>query len=219
VGIVLHADTLFGDGPAALDPGQHRRTGAAGVSEPVDPHTARELATGDLAAGATAAVHLVDRHGQLLRLVRLPGPPAGGWTRDRLQAQVRARLPALPALRVDGYAPSLPIRQHVMARNPYCTGFDCPRPAHRCDLDHGVSYPRGPTDADNLQPRCRADHEAKTRGLVHTSLSPDGTVEIVLPSGLTVRTRPEPLPGHGPGEAYSVDPISPDMPAEDRGVA
>jgi hypothetical protein len=160
------------------------------------------MARGDLAEGAVTAVHLVDRYGRLLRLVKLRTRPPGGWTREQLEDQVRARLPDLPELRVDRYTPTAAIEEHVTARNPYCTGYDCPRAAHRCDLDHNKNYPRGPTDADNLAPRCRPHHEAKTRGLVRTALSNDGTVRARMPSGLIVLTSPEPLPGYGPGEAY-----------------
>ena len=41
VGIVVHADTLFGDGPAKHDPGELRGLGAPA---PIDPHSAAELA-------------------------------------------------------------------------------------------------------------------------------------------------------------------------------
>ena len=63
-----------------------------------------------------------------------------------------------------------------------------------------------PTHADrphvnNLDPRCRRQHEHKTRGLVHTRLHPDGAVETtMLLTGLVITTRPEPLPGYAPGE-------------------
>jgi hypothetical protein len=55
----------------------------------------------------------------------------------------------------------------------------------------------------NLAPRCRRQHEHKTRGLVHTSLHPDGSVDTVMLTGLIVTTRPEPLPGHAPGEGHA----------------
>jgi hypothetical protein len=91
----------------------------------------------------------------------------------------------------------------VRARNPRCTGYDCPRRAQSCDLDHDTPWPRGPTDAANLTPRCRRQHEHKTRGLVHTSLHPDGSLHTIMITGLLVTTRPEPLPGHAPGEGHA----------------
>ena len=57
VGIVVHADTLFGDGPAKNDPGEIRGLGAPA---PIDPHSARELASAQIDTGAATRVLLVD---------------------------------------------------------------------------------------------------------------------------------------------------------------
>jgi hypothetical protein len=78
-----------------------------------------------------------------------------------------------------------------------------PRRASRCDPDHDTPWPRGPTEVTNLGPRCRRQHEIKTRGLVRTRLHPDGSVDTTMLSALTVTTRPEPLPGHAPGEGHA----------------
>jgi hypothetical protein len=214
LGLVLHADTFFGDGPAAGDPGQVR--GLTGQVT-LDPATAREKAqamldptrtSGGTSGGTSGAVNvlLVDWAGILHRVLRVPGAaPAGGWTRELLEAAVRAQLGDLAPLRCDGYAPTVAIEDHVRARNPWCTGYDCPRRARRCDLDHDLPWPRGPTDATNLGPRCRRQHEIKTRGLIKTQLHPDGSLDTIMLSGQVVTTRPEPLPGHAPGEGYSTD--------------
>lgn len=205
LGLVLHADTFFGDGPAAADPGEAR---GAGGSTPMDPVTAREQAQ---AAAEQSAVNvlLVDRTGVLQRMVRLPKAPAGGWTRPLLDEAVRARMGDLPALFCDGYPPTVAIAEQVRARNPRCTGYDCPRRAARCDLDHDTPWPRGPTDVINLGPRCRRQHEIKARGLVRTQLHPDGSVDHRMLTGLTLTTRPEPLPGFAPGEGYAKDAADP----------
>ncbi len=65
-----------------------------------------------------------------------------------------------------------------------------------------MPWPRGPTEVTNLAPRHRRHHELKTRGLVATRLNQDGSVEHSMLTGLTVTTRPEPLPGYAPGEGY-----------------
>jgi hypothetical protein len=198
IGLVLHADTFFGHGPAAEDPAEVR--GLSGHTV-LDPFTAREQAHAavhgtagpagpdrpagtDRAAGPAGTVSkggrpgavnvlLVDWAGVLQRVVRLATPPAGGWTRQLLDAAVRARLSAFdtPAgSSCESYAPTVAVSAHVQARNPRCTGYDCPRPAGRCDLDHDTPWPRGPTTVTNLAPRCRRHHEHKARGLVHTTL-------------------------------------------------
>ena len=200
LGLVAHLDTFFGTGPVANDPGQVRGlTGHAFL----DPQTTREQAHTMAGTGATSLL-LVDPAGVLTRVVRLPTAPPGGWTRQLLHQAVRARLDLgdLPALRCDTYAPTVAITDQVRARNPRCTAYDCPTRAHRCDLDHDVPWPRGPTAVDNLAPRHRRHHQLKTRGLVRTRLNQDGSVEHSMLTGLTVTTRPEPLPGYAPGEGY-----------------
>jgi hypothetical protein len=203
LGLVMHADTFFGDGPAAADPGEIRGLGQTAV---VDPATAREQAhrlSGSATGSGATNVLLVDRLGALVRMVRLPKAPPGGWTRALLEAAVAARLDNLPSLSCEGYAPTVAVQDHVRARNPRCTGYDCPRKAHRCDLDHDTPWPRGPTDVNNLDPQCRRQHEHKTRGLVRTRLHPDGAVTATMMlTGLVITTRPEPLPGYAPGEGH-----------------
>ncbi|MGZ4631421.1 MAG: DUF222 domain-containing protein [Actinomycetes bacterium] len=200
IGVVLHVDTLVGDGPAADDPGEVRGLGAPA---PLDVWTARELARAEIARGSATCVLLTDTHGSLLRLIRLAAAPSGGWSREALVTAARAALRHQPPLQTDRYEPTVAIAEHVRARNPRCTSYDCPRSAHRADLDHDEPWPRGPTDVRNLHPKCRRHHELKTRGLVRTTLHPAGSVTSTLLSGVQVTTRPEPLPGHAPGEGYA----------------
>jgi hypothetical protein len=198
LGLVLHADTFFGDGPAANDPGEVRGLGATAVLDPV---TARQHAQ-SVARELPVNVLLTDDTGALIRVVRLPKTPAGGWTRQLLEQAVAAQLASLPPLACDSYTPTVAITDHVRARNPRCTGYDCPRQAHNCDLDHDTPWPRGPTAVTNLGPRCRRQHETKTRRLVTTRLHLDGSMDTTMLTGLVITTRPEPLPGHAPGEGH-----------------
>ncbi len=99
VGIVLHADTLFGDGPAKNDPGELRGLGAP---VPIDPRSVAALARGEIASGAATRVLLVDGDGVLQRTLRLHKAPPGGWTRPRAQRRSPQRLtgPTRPADRL-----------------------------------------------------------------------------------------------------------------------
>lgn len=61
-----------------------------------------------------------------------------------------------------GYVPSAGLARQVRAREPFCRMPGCRHPAERCDLDHTVAYPVGPTTAANLGPLCRRHHNLKT---------------------------------------------------------
>ncbi|MEP6760251.1 MAG: DUF222 domain-containing protein [Sporichthyaceae bacterium] len=200
IGLVMHADAFFGDGPGKDAPGELR---GLGQPAPVDPVSAAEMARAQIEAGAPTRVLLVDGDGVVQRTIRLPEAPPGGWTRDLLVGSVRKALPDLPSLLTESYQPTVAITEHVRAVHPRCTSYDCARLASRCDLDHDQAYPRGPTCVTNLCPRCRRHHELKTRGLVHTRLHPDGSVTTTTLLGTTLTTRPERQPGHGLGEAYA----------------
>ncbi len=201
LGLVMHADTFFADGPAADDPGQVRGLGAPAA---VTATTARELSTGRAAAVATNVL-LADDTGHFHRLVRLGPAPGGGWTRDTLTAAVGASLTrqaGTDTLATDAYTPTTAIRDHVRAAYPTCTRPGCHRSSTGCDLDHDDPWPRGPTTITNLNPKSRRCHRWKTLDLWKSTMRPDGTIEWTTTTGQHLTHHPEPLPGHGPGEAY-----------------
>ncbi len=77
--------------------------------------------------------------------------------------------------RVDTGAYEVPERlaEHVALRDVTCVFPWCARPARRCDTDHVVPHPRGPTATDNLAPLCRRHHRIKTHGgWAYTVLEP-----------------------------------------------
>jgi hypothetical protein len=161
LGLVLHADTLFGDGPAAEETGQLRGLGQPAV---VDPDSARTLARKQLREGTGVQVLVVDDSGAVQHVVRL----------DRDTARScgsREKLADAPPLEVEGHDPSEAIARHVRAAAPTCSFYDCPRQARSCDLDHDTPWPRGPTSVSNLDPKCRRHHNAKTLGVVQTRLT------------------------------------------------
>ena len=137
---------------------------------------------------------LVDDEGALQHVVRIPATAC--TERNTLVEAVRAA-PRSP-LATDRYTPTAAITRHVHAAAPTCSAYDCPRTATSCDLDHDEPWPRGPTNVLNLDPKCRRHHQAKTHGLVRTRLHPGPgrrAVTWTYRSGLTLTTRPEPLPG------------------------
>lgn len=77
-----------------------------------------------------------------------------------------------------------------------CLAPGCRIPADRCDLDHHVPHPRGPTSPPNLGPFCRPFHQVKT--FTDTLVEPDrdGGLRITLPSGRSYHRPAEPILDH-----------------------
>jgi len=61
-----------------------------------------------------------------------------------------------------GRFPSRKLGLAISYRDGACTNPSCTVPAARCDLDHLIPVPEGPTTGANLDAKCRTDHRAKT---------------------------------------------------------
>ncbi|MGN6611811.1 MAG: DUF222 domain-containing protein [Angustibacter sp.] len=198
LGLGLHTDTLYDDGPRAASLGELR---GLGTPTPLDSASARDLAVSQLRQGTAVQVLVVDDTGALAHAVRLTDPTTA-QSRERLEAAVRASLSHPPPQSTDRYRPTTAITRHVHAEAPTCSFYDCARPARSCDLDHDDPWPRGPTSVHNLDPKCRCHHQPKTHGLVRSHLHTGpgrGPRHITwtLRTGLHVTTQSEPLPGCG----------------------
>jgi hypothetical protein len=88
------------------------------------------------------------------------------------------------------YVPSAALARFVRCRDLTCRFPGCEESADRCDLDHTIPYPVGPTCASNLKCLCRKHHLLKTFcGWLDRQL-PDGTLLWTSPTGQTYTTRP-----------------------------
>ncbi|PWW23165.1 hypothetical protein JD79_02331 [Geodermatophilus normandii] len=99
-----------------------------------------------------------------------------------------------PPGRADGYRPGAALDRHVRTRDRRCRFPGCRRRVPRGgDLDHAVPWPAGPTTAANLAGYCTGHHRGKHQapGWRHT-LTPDGTLTVTTPTGLTAVTEPPP---------------------------
>ena len=189
----------------------------------------------DLAAHALAAMQLPRRHGRapqigvvvaastLLGADDDPAELAG--TGHPITAEVARRIAAdglwrrlltdpagrLCDISADTYQPTQPIRDFVLARDATCHGIGCRTPATRCDLDHTVEWPCGPTSPANLHPLCRAEHRLKT--LTDTTITSDGHGGLVwtMPSGRRYDRPAQPLLDH-PALVGAATPARPDAP-------
>ena len=63
-----------------------------------------------------------------------------------------------------GYQPSDTLSEGVILANQRCVFPFCDRDARKCQLDHTIPWPHGPTEADNLGPLCQRHHNVKTHG-------------------------------------------------------
>jgi hypothetical protein len=99
------------------------------------------------------------------RDVRPPPTPAG--VRASLLDMVLdpITLTGTGARREDQHDPSPPLRELVELRDGFCDGPTGTRAsAKRCDADHEIPYPHGPTAAWNLVARSRRTHQLKHYG-------------------------------------------------------
>jgi hypothetical protein len=99
------------------------------------------------------------------------------------------------------YRPPQALADLVRARDRVCHAPGCRQPAARCDLDHVLDSPAGPSPSPhprgatadwNLGPLCRTHHTCKPKpGWQVTSPSP-GRFEWTTPTGHTYTTEPSP---------------------------
>lgn len=88
------------------------------------------------------------------------------------------------------YRPSRKLADFVRCRDLTCRFPGCDAPAYRCDVDHTIAYPVGPTCASNLGCLCRKHHLFKTYWGWSARQLPDGTMVWTAPSGQTYTTYP-----------------------------
>ncbi len=98
----------------------------------------------------------------------------------------------------DGYVPSAGLDGFVRARDRRCRFPGCRTQAARCDLDHAVPWPGGPTAAANLTSLCRHHHRLRHQAPGWTMRRlPDGGLAWTLPGGRQLTTYPMPYGTEG----------------------
>lgn len=79
------------------------------------------------------------------------------------------------------------LRRFIALRDRTCTVPGCGQPAPRCDADHAVPYPHGPTSQANCGALCRWHHRLKTLTGWTLDRLDDGSVLWTSPDGHTRR--------------------------------
>jgi hypothetical protein len=90
----------------------------------------------------------------------------------------------------EAYRPPPWLVRLVRARDGTCRFFGCTVPARRCDVDHVIAHPRGPTEVENLMCLCRHHHRLKQQERWHVTMTADGVVTWTTPVGDRFTTWP-----------------------------
>ena len=93
-----------------------------------------------------------------------------------------------------GRFPSRKLALAVKFRDGTCTGPTCTTPAIRCDIDHVIPVPDGPTTASNLNDNCRHEHRAKTHAGHQSARTSPHTTEWTTPTGHKYTSTDQPFP-------------------------
>ncbi|MFM6849877.1 MAG: HNH endonuclease [Terrabacter sp.] len=169
---------------------------------PVPTATVRIVVPFEVAAGLSDAACELPGHGWVTaaharRIMTVEGSV---WQRLAVDVDTGRAL----ELSTDRYRPTRAMVEHVRAVDGVCRAPGCQVPADRCDLDHLVSWPLGPTDVTNAQSLSRGCHNPKTAGLWSAARAPDDGIRWTTMTGREYVTYPrnwrEALsdPGAGP---------------------
>ena len=121
----------------------------------------------------------------------IPTPLLAELIRSGARVRTVRKPPSTAELR---YRPSTALDEFVRMRDLTCRFPSCEQPAEKCDLDHAIPWPLGPTHASNIRSLCRKHHLIKTfwtgAGGWSDRQYPDGTIVWTSPTGATYTTRP-----------------------------
>jgi hypothetical protein len=142
----LHTGVLHGETPIRL-PRRGRRAARLHVTVPASVLLGLSEAPGELAG-----------HGPIPAFLARQLAADATW--QRLLTDDHGRV-----LRVDPtlYRPGAVVEATVHARDQRCTFPGCGAKAERCQLDHVVPFPNGPTEPANLATECQRHHRVKHR--------------------------------------------------------
>ena len=113
------------------------------------------------------------------------GPSRGG---GEAQGPPGAEVGPCPVAAAGGgrYRPGRVLDRFIRHRDTTCTAPGCRRTAVRCDVDHIVPHPLGPTCPCNLHALCRRHHRMKHLTGVRVARQPTGDTVWTMPTGHVV---------------------------------
>ncbi|MGY1747708.1 DUF222 domain-containing protein [Modestobacter sp. SYSU DS0511] len=137
-------------------------------------------------------------------------------TQDEAEGSGPCACPVLgPPPPTERYQPTPRQRSFVTTRDRRCRFPNCGQRAGWADLDHAVPHAcGGATDCTNLCCLCRSHHRLKTHAPGwRFAMTPDGTLQVTTPSGVTRTTRPPGLRPPDPEPPESRSAAGPESPA------
>ena len=158
---------LRGYGPITAGHARQLLSNAVLRQVSTDPTTGRVIAVA-VAEQTTRVTHPDQLHEALQEMRRHPVQPDADDTEP-------------------GYRPSTRLRRLITRTYPTCTFPSCTMPSSRCDLDHRIPWPHGPTSSRSLHPLSRKHHRAKQAGWIPTP-QPDGSTTWTSPCGRRYRS-------------------------------
>jgi hypothetical protein len=185
--VITHDSTLTDQGEATA----RQDATLDGVAPPLFDRPLRELTLTEALHDPDPGEPAATRPGAMLGGPVLAGPII---RRLALAAAIRRVFHPGAAPPEARYVPSRALADFVRCRDLTCRFPGCEVPAQRCDLDHTIPHPVGPTCASNLKCLCRFHHLLKTfysgDGGWGDRQRPDGTVIWSAPGGQVYRTQP-----------------------------
>ncbi|MGV0874624.1 DUF222 domain-containing protein, partial [Mycolicibacterium sp. XJ879] len=147
-------------------------------------------------AATAAVIHVLAEQGTLDGSADTPGYLPGFGVLPAESVRELAQSATVTPLQVPtdaapdpGYRPSAKTVEFIGFRDLTCRWPGCDRPAQRCDVDHTLPWPAGPTHPSNTKLYCRTHHLIKTffsgPGGWSEQQRPDGTIVLTSPTGHT----------------------------------
>ncbi|OBI84258.1 HNH endonuclease signature motif containing protein [Mycobacterium sp. E740] len=185
-----------------------RRADACGPLSRMESRLACQCGSDDCPAAArhaeatAAVIHVLAEQGTVDGTSDKPGylPGFGVLPAESVREVARGAklkpvvVPAADAAAHAGYRPSAKLTDFLQWRDLTCRWPGCDKPVEKCDVDHTVAWPSGPTHPSNTKHYCRTHHLIKTFltgvGGWRDEQRPDGTVVLTAPTGHVYRCEP-----------------------------
>lgn len=159
-------------------------------------------AAANRAEASAAVIHILaeqatvdgtgDKPGYLKGFGVLPAESVRGLVRNADLKPVV--VPAAETAAQSGYRPGARLTEFLQWRDLTCRWPGCDKPVSKCDVDHTVPWPWGPTHPSNTKHYCRVHHLIKTfysgSGGWRDEQLPDGTIVLRAPTGHVYRSEP-----------------------------